>query len=246
MTTKPLEQGQKIHASVAPRLAPGDLVLWCCEPFRFLRFAEVVPRSECYSLIDERRVYIDIRTARFLGRPRTLTYEQVVKGASEAYLAHGAPTLASPPIDPNKETFLCDAAVAYRARVACDLLEGFTDGIDGDRLGELARWTTRGRALDQTALLRAFAAPWIAAQDEAGWQGDPDAEARKDLDRHTQAALLASASVAAQAFDVESYVAAYEFRTDDGGGYTPNETEKTLITDAIHGALLVAAEGRSI
>ncbi|TFW14453.1 hypothetical protein EGY25_04475 [Brevundimonas intermedia] len=78
-----------------------------------------------------------------------------------------------------------DAAVAYRARIACDILEGFTDGIDGDRLGELARWVTRGRALDDAALHRAFAAPWIAASEEAGWEGDADAEARKDIDRHT-------------------------------------------------------------
>ncbi len=87
-----------------------------------------------------------------------------------------------------------DAAVAYRARVACDILEGFTDGVDGDRLGELARWTTRGRALDQAALLRAFAAPWIAAQEEAGWIGDPDAQAQADYERHTVTARVHGAT----------------------------------------------------
>ncbi len=87
-----------------------------------------------------------------------------------------------------------DAAVAYRARIACDILEGFTDGIDGDRLGELARWVTRGRALDDAALHRAFAAPWIAAEEEAGWEGDADAEARKDIDRHTITARVRGAT----------------------------------------------------
>lgn len=83
-----------------------------------------------------------------------------------------------------------DAAVAYRARIACDILEGFTDGIDGDRLGEVARWVTRGRALDDAALHRFFAAPWIAAAEEGAWEGDPDVEARKDIDRHTIAARV--------------------------------------------------------
>lgn len=87
-----------------------------------------------------------------------------------------------------------DAAVAYRARIACDILEGFTDGIDGDRLGELARWVTRGRALDDAALHRAFAAPWIAAEEEAGWEGDAGAEARQDIDRHTIAARMRGAT----------------------------------------------------
>ena len=88
-----------------------------------------------------------------------------------------------------------DAAVAYRARIACDILEGCTDGIDGDRLGELARWTTRGRALDQAALLRAFAAPWVAAQEEAGWIGDPDAQAQADYERHTVTARVHGATI---------------------------------------------------
>ncbi|PZU62344.1 MAG: hypothetical protein DI552_00300 [Brevundimonas sp.] len=87
-----------------------------------------------------------------------------------------------------------DAAVAYRARIACDILEGFTDGIDGDRLGELARWTYKGRAFDQAALLRAFAAPWIAAQEEAGWIGDPDAQAQADYERHTVTARVHGAT----------------------------------------------------
>lgn len=87
-----------------------------------------------------------------------------------------------------------DAAIAYRARIACDILEGFTDGIDGDRLGELARWVTRGRALDNVALHRAFAAPWIAAADEAGWEGDADIEAVKDIDRHTITARVRGAT----------------------------------------------------
>ncbi len=109
-------------------------------------------------------------------------------------LAHqAADALSARPegVDYVTEVSTRPAAVAYRARIACDILEGFTDGIDGDRLGELARWTTSGRALDDNALLRAFAAPWIAASEEAGWEGDPETEARKDIDRHTLAARVA-------------------------------------------------------
>lgn len=42
----------------------------------------------------------------------------------------------------------------------------------------------------------------------------------------------------AASFDVEAYVAEYEFRADgEGGCYTPNEKERALLIDAIHGAL---------
>lgn len=42
----------------------------------------------------------------------------------------------------------------------------------------------------------------------------------------------------ANSFDVEAYVAEYEFRADgEGGCYTPNEKERALLIDAIQGAL---------
>ena len=38
------------------------------------------------------------------------------------------------------------------------------------------------------------------------------------------------------AFDVEDYVAGYEFR-GDGGDYMPNDQDRSLLIDAIHGAI---------
>jgi len=37
--------------------------------------------------------------------------------------------------------------------------------------------------------------------------------------------------------DVHSYAQEYEFRFDDGGGYTPSDAERSMIEDAIHGYL---------
>lgn len=39
---------------------------------------------------------------------------------------------------------------------------------------------------------------------------------------------------------VSEYIQDYEYRHSDGGGYVPNEIERTLIEDAIHGLI---AEG---
>lgn len=80
-----------------------------------------------------------------------------------------------------------DNAVAHRFRFAADILEGMSEGIDGDRLGALIRWALHGRvaANEQDALVRAFAAPWLAAKDEAGWGGSPTAQAARDITRIT-------------------------------------------------------------
>lgn len=45
------------------------------------------------------------------------------------------------------------------------------------------------------------------------------------------------------AFDVERYVEDYEFRSDEGD-YTPDENEKGMLTDAIHGALAEVCDDR--
>lgn len=43
-------------------------------------------------------------------------------------------------------------------------------------------------------------------------------------------------------FDVEDYVADYEFRADgEGGSYSPNDNERALLIDAIHGAISEAS-----
>ncbi len=78
-----------------------------------------------------------------------------------------------------------DAAVAHRFRFAADILEGMTDGIDGERLGALVRWALRGEVGpgEQDALVRAFEAPWLAAADEGEFDGDTRDEAHKDIFR---------------------------------------------------------------
>lgn len=83
--------------------------------------------------------------------------------------------------------------VALRFRVAADILQGMTDGIDGDRLQALVEWALNGpsRAIDDEALIRAFEAPHLAAVDEAGFEGDTRAEAIADINRATDMAEAA-------------------------------------------------------
>lgn len=83
-----------------------------------------------------------------------------------------------------------DRQVAHRFRFAADILQGMTDGIDGDRLQALVDWALNGSAtrLDNEDLIRAFALPHEAAVDEAGWTGDCRAEAIQDIARITTAA----------------------------------------------------------
>lgn len=78
-----------------------------------------------------------------------------------------------------------DAQVAHRFRFAADILEGMSEGIDGDRLGALVRWALHGRVTgeDDDALTRAFEAPWLASADEGEFDGDTREEARKDIER---------------------------------------------------------------
>lgn len=78
-----------------------------------------------------------------------------------------------------------DSQVAHRFRFAADILEGMTDGVDGDRLGALVRWALHGdvSADEQDALVRIFEAPHLAAADEGYFDGDTRAEALKDIER---------------------------------------------------------------
>lgn len=79
---------------------------------------------------------------------------------------------------------VCSAeARAHRFMFVSDILQGFSDGIEHDRLNALVEWGRDGSATDTTALQKAFAAPWIAAADEGEWEGDAYEEARKDLIR---------------------------------------------------------------
>lgn len=90
-----------------------------------------------------------------------------------------------------------DLAIAHRFRFAADILEGMTDGIDGDRLGALIRWALKGEvaAAEREALIRIFAAPWIAAAEEAAWEGDERVAAEEDITRVTaEAAAIGSAA----------------------------------------------------
>lgn len=78
-----------------------------------------------------------------------------------------------------------------------DVLIGFSDGIEHERLEAGLSWAKHGGAITDP-LIRLFAAPWIAAAEEADWEGDAEAEARKQLE-----ALAAQPSAGAQ---VERYV----------------------------------------
>lgn len=71
----------------------------------------------------------------------------------------------------------------HRLWHATDLLQGFSDGIDGDRLAAVIEWARDGAALDTGALLRAFTAAHQAAIDEGAWEGDPVAAAQEDIER---------------------------------------------------------------
>ena len=51
-----------------------------------------------------------------------------------------------------------------------DILMGFSDGIDGARLQAGLTWAKTGRSdWQRKDLISLFAAPWVAAQEEAGW-----------------------------------------------------------------------------
>lgn len=47
-----------------------------------------------------------------------------------------------------------------------------------------------------------------------------------------------------EVFDVEAYVADYEFRGDDGD-FTPNAWQRVMLTDAIHGVLAAMPSGQA-
>ncbi|RZJ06134.1 MAG: hypothetical protein EON89_01040 [Brevundimonas sp.] len=83
-----------------------------------------------------------------------------------------------------------DRQVAHRFRFAADILEGMSDGVDGERLGALVRWALHGDVApdEADALARMFEAPWLAAADEGEFDGDTRDEAHKDIERITREA----------------------------------------------------------
>lgn len=77
-----------------------------------------------------------------------------------------------------------------RFRALEDILIGFSDGVDGDRLQAGLTWAKTGRAdWQRQDLISLFAAPWVAAQEEAGWEGNPTLQGEMELDEITAAAL---------------------------------------------------------
>ncbi|WP_438852746.1 hypothetical protein [Brevundimonas nasdae] len=76
-------------------------------------------------------------------------------------------------------------------------------------------------------------------------RGDPKRGYEKPAEAARQFAGFIADAVLALApqsvsppFDVEDYVAGYEFRADgEGGSYSPNENERAMLIDAIHGAI---------
>ncbi len=79
-----------------------------------------------------------------------------------------------------------------RFRALEDILMGFSDGVDGDLLQAGLTWAKTGRAdWQRQNLISLFAAPWDAAREEAGWEGNPTLQGEKDLDEITAVALQA-------------------------------------------------------
>ena len=77
-----------------------------------------------------------------------------------------------------------------RFRALEDILMGFSDGVDGDRLQAGLTWAKTGRAdWQRQDLISLFAAPWVAAREEAGWEGNPTLQGEMELDEITAAAL---------------------------------------------------------
>lgn len=87
---------------------------------------------------------------------------------------------------------IVDAAKARRLVQAADILQGMTDGVDGDRLTALIEWAVYGKAGDDGSLQRIFAAPWLAALDEGAWKGDAMQAAREDIARVNEEAERAN------------------------------------------------------
>lgn len=70
------------------------------------------------------------------------------------------------------------------------ILSSFSDGIDGERLQAALAWAMDGKSnYQRQPLISLFAAPWVAAQEEAGWQGDAFLQGEKDLNEITAVAL---------------------------------------------------------
>lgn len=78
---------------------------------------------------------------------------------------------------------LPDMGVLYRCHVVAQILQGFSGGVDGERLTAALDWALQGKAdLGATqTLTRLFAAPHVAALEEGAWQGDPLAAAARDI-----------------------------------------------------------------
>lgn len=70
-----------------------------------------------------------------------------------------------------------------------DILMGLSDGVDGDRLQAGLTWAKTGRAdWQRQDLISLFAAPWDAAREEAGWEGNPILQGEMDLNEITAVA----------------------------------------------------------
>lgn len=76
-----------------------------------------------------------------------------------------------------------------RFRALEDILMGFSDGVDGARLQAGLIWAKTGRAdWQRQHLISLFAAPWDAAREEAGWEGNPTLQGEMDLNEITAVA----------------------------------------------------------
>lgn len=121
-------------------------------------------------------------------------------------------------------------AVQYRCQVVAEILQDFSDGIDGERLTAAMDWALRGTqpaALDAGLdhLLGVFAAPWHAAKEEGAWNGCPSAQAETNLAMaNAIAALIESADVGATHTAVTD-VTAERMRQISEEGWTPDHDD---------------------
>lgn len=83
-------------------------------------------------------------------------------------------------------------AAAHRFCFLKDILDGFSEGIDYDRMEAGLFWAYHGLVQPEppAALISLFAAPHLAAEEVGEWEGDAQAEGTKDLYRLDAEALF--------------------------------------------------------
>jgi hypothetical protein len=122
---------------------------------------------------------------------------------------------------------LPDLAVLYRCHVVASILQGFSDGIEGEQLTAAMEWALEGRMIlaEHTDLLAVFAAPWHAAKDEGVWDGCPSAMAEADLAKEEARAAQIGTAEAGPHQRALADLASERMRQVSEEGYTPEQDD---------------------